>query len=848
MKPWKTGFWLWKKKPDDAGKINEVFRAAHTMKGNAATVGLDRLVEFAHIQENALDMIRKGKLSLTAEVTSLLLTSVDALRGIVKASLSGEALDENTLRDLERRIKNLESGPAPAVAAPRTPVQQITPDQSRGAVRSVGNRIALETSAPHLPPALFEIDRGILDEILISDMHLFVLWVRDAEAPPEQGGMPKFLNKISSYGQALEIGHAGGCHLVLLSSVLEEAEMVALAAELVEDQVFHFNQEALQRVLKETKPAPPPAVSPEVRAGGLEERLEKEKKPVEGHAPLPGPTPETIRVGVDLIDRLMNLAGELVLGRNQLRRYLSEEAETIKGLAAVLQHLNQVTTDIQEHTMQMRMQPVGNVLNKLPRVVRDMSRQLGKEVELIIEGAEVELDKTIVQAISSPLTALIGNSLEHGLETPAERLAAQKPRLGKILIKAFHEEGLVNISIRDDGRGVDPDQAAKKALSLGLIDEHRAAVMSEKEKINLILLPGYSGFQTGRRDSSGAAGLEAVRWSIEQVGGNLEIDSVPGKGASIRVRLPLTLAIIPSLIVKVGGRFFAIPQRDVLEMVSLRSRNSGQRIETIGGSTVMRRRDRLLPLAGLDSILGLRPESRKAADISSCPAWSREAFVIVIRMGANRFGLVVDELLDTEEIVVKPLSRHIKDCRVFSGAAILGDGAVAMILNAAGLAEEAGFSFSEVEAENKRRQARDSQKQIVDPAKAIVVFNNAPGEYFALPLAGISRLEMVAADSIQKIGRREYVKYDGGSLPLIRIENHLPVSPFRQADDHFFLIIPRTNGPAAGIVASKIVDAYNVDVEIKPTRPETPGLLGRGMVDGRLTMFLDAEKLLAAGG
>ena len=841
-----SGLLALEKNPDDADRINEVFRAAHTMKGNAATVGLDRLVDFAHIQENALDMIRKGKLSLTAETTSLLLASVDSVRNIVNASLSGEPPDEERLLDLENKIRDLDK-PNEQLTASRSVFDDVGSDEALEEIGPIGKTASLFAGVPSLPRAAFEIDRQTLEDALLSDKHLFVLWVRDDDLNEQQADLGEFADKISMYGDPLEILRMDDYNIILLASVLEEPEMAALAAEIDEDQVFHFNQDKLQEAMDEAAGAhpadnkEPPSPYPPEQGAAPEE---PEKKAENRNQPL-SPGSETIRVGVDLIDRLMNLAGELVLGRNQLRRRLAEEAESIKGLAAVLQHLNQVTTDIQEHTIQMRMQPVGNVLNKLPRLVRDISRQENKEVDLIIEGADVELDKSIVQAMLSPLIETVDYCLKQGLESPDERLTADKPQEGKIVVRAFHEEGLINITLTDDGRGLDPDQIVRLAAARGLLDQGRIAGMSEKEKLNLVFTPGFAtaSIETGARESSD---LARVRSEIEQVGGNLEIESAKGLGTTFSFRLPLTLAIIPCLIVRARDQHFAIPQRDVLEMVSINSGNSAQRIETIGGSTVMRRRGELLPLASLDVILELSPDAAQPSSRVDISNLSNEIFVIVLRLGANRYGLIVDELLDVEEIVVKPLSRHIKDCRFFSGATIMGDGAAAMILNAAGLADEAGFSFSEVEAENKKRQAREKQKQVHDPSKAFIIFNNAPDEFFALPLSGISRLETASCEGVQKIGKQEYINYRGGSLPLLRIDNILPVKPFEATGDTFYLIIPRTNGPAVGIAASRIVDAYNVDVDVKPTRSQTPGVMGRAMINGRLTMFLNAEELLAA--
>jgi two-component system chemotaxis sensor kinase CheA len=602
---------------------------------------------------------------------------------------------------------------------------------------------------------------------------------------------------------------------------------------------------------------------------------------------------ETIRVNVELIDTLMNLAGELVLGRNQLRRMLESVTDRVAGLGSVLQNVDVVTSDIQEHIMKMRMQPVSNVLNKFPRLVRDLSLQLGKEVEFSVRGAEVELDKSILEALSDPLTHLIRNAVDHAIEPPEERMDLDKPRSGRVSIRAFHEEGQVHMTVSDDGRGISPERVVEKALNLGLVDPGRARIMSESEKLGLIFVPGFSMAARVTDVSGRGVGMDVVKTNIEKIGGHLEIDSAMGLGTTFRLRLPLTLAIIPSLVVGTAQQHFAIPQTDVAELVCVESRDAARRIERVGAADVLRLRERLLPLVRLADVLGykrtfIHPETAEAMpDRRESLLDRREAgfdrdnqhvhdrmdrenqktqdrherrrrrtdrrrlppsdiYVVVLRVGQNRFGLVVDELSNTEEIVVKPLQAHVRDCKAFSGTTIMGDGTVAMILSANGIADTAGLIFGEVGAEEKRRLEGENRRRQENPKTkvSIVVFNNAPGEFFALPLSAISRLERISPDEVTRIGRREYARFRNQGLPLIRLEEHLPVSPVPADCDEMYVIIPRTDGPPAGILAARIVDTLETDAVLTKERAKKPGLAGSAIVEGNFTMFLDAEELM----
>jgi two-component system chemotaxis sensor kinase CheA len=594
------------------------------------------------------------------------------------------------------------------------------------------------------------------------------------------------------------------------------------------------------------------------------------------------PAYETIRVNVDLIDKLMNLAGELVLGRNQLRQELEEAVYGNPKLGTLIQSVDMVTSEVQEKIMQMRMQPVVNLFNRFTRVVRDLSHQLSKEVELFIEGQDVELDKSILERLSDPMTHLIRNSLDHGIERPEERVKKGKDATGKICLKASHEGGQVNIVVTDDGRGIDPDIISEKAVSRGIISRENITKMSPAEKRNLALMPGFSTTEEVSEISGRGVGMDVVKTNIEKLGGYLEIESEKGTGTTVKIRLPLTLAIIPSLIVGAGGQRFAIPQINIKELVCVRAKDVPVQIEAVAGAEVLRLRDNLLPIARLTDILNLtrflahyrtgeiiidrrqrlvdrRNLYKTVADESDNPeqpperrnsqerrqSWHSDLYVVVLRVGENIFGVCVDELFDTEEIVVKPLSDHLKDVKVFAGATIMGDGRVAMILDVSGIAEHLNLRFLEINSEAMRRHhMKASQESDEDSRRlSVLLFNNSSQEQFAISLKDISRIEKVEPEMMHRVGNKAFLNYRGESLPLIRLEDHLDVGPLPKDKTALYVIVPKAGTPRAGILVSDILDTMESATALKEQHKQ-PGIMGSSFLEDRLTLFLNTEELL----
>ncbi len=556
--------------------------------------------------------------------------------------------------------------------------------------------------------------------------------------------------------------------------------------------------------------------------------------------PLPGSVADsTIRVDVATLDRLMNLVGELVLARNQILQFTSSLEDT--DFLATSQHLNLVTTELQEGVMKTRMQPIGNVWNKFPRIVRDLATSCGKKVRILMEGRETELDKTILESIKDPLTHAIRNSVDHGIETPKDRKSLGKPEEGTITLRAFHEGGQVNIEISDDGAGLDLDKIKEKALSRGLVTPDQLLTMSERQIIHLIMKPGFSTAEKVTNVSGRGVGMDVVRTSIEKIGGTLDIQSAKGEGTVLKIKIPLTLAIIPALIVTSKGDRFAIPQVSLVELVRIEAEKVKEEIETIHGCSVYRLRGNLLPLVDLDQQL-LRGSSGSFVD------HLEEVHIVVLQADDRQFGLIVENILDTEEIVVKPLGKQIKSVTAFAGAAIMGDGKVALILDVLGIAHQAGVISDEGDAEiiEHPEVLPNASSREVDPLLLVSCDNGARA---AIPLSSVSRLEEIQRSSIEHALGKDVIQYRGNIVPLIPLSDFTTGPrnrPEENPDDQLNLVVVHTNsGEPLALVVEEILDIVD-DSGPLTNKGKRPGIKGVSVILGTVTEVIEIEDLRPA--
>jgi two-component system chemotaxis sensor kinase CheA len=550
-------------------------------------------------------------------------------------------------------------------------------------------------------------------------------------------------------------------------------------------------------------------------------------------SPSPGDAPHTdgsIRVDVRLLDQLMNLVGELVLARNQIMQHTAAQQDA--SLLTASQQLNLITTELQEGVMKTRMQPIGNIWGKVPRVVRDLAALCAKQVRIEMDGEDTELDKTIIEAIKDPLTHVVRNAVDHGIESPQERIAAGKPAEGALRLRAFHEGGQVIIEIADDGAGLDHERILAKALERGLVTPEAASRMTERETANLVFLPGFSTAAAITNVSGRGVGMDVVKTNIEKIGGTLDIQSTRGEGTTLTVKIPLTLAIIPALIVSCDGDRYAIPQVNLVELLRL---DDG--IEYVRDAPVYRLRGRLLPIVHLRGLLGLHPDEVEG----------QACHVAVLQADDQQFGLVVDRVDDTAEIVVKPLGPHLKGVAAFAGTTIMGDGNVALILDAVGIGQQGGVL---TDAAAHRSVTDDDGVDGGERRHELqtVVVCSVGERRVALPIALVSRLEEFERELVEHAAGRDVIQYRGGLLTLVSLTNFFDPTapdPIAHGDERAMLqvLVHETDEDVFGFVVDAIVDIADID-GTDSKQVDADGVVLSGVVGRRVTDLVDIAAIL----
>ena len=537
----------------------------------------------------------------------------------------------------------------------------------------------------------------------------------------------------------------------------------------------------------------------------------------------------TIRVDVGLLDKLMNLVGELVLTRNQILQFNARQEDTT--LNTTSQRLNLITTELQEGVMKTRMQPIGVVWNKLPRVVRDLATSSGKLIQLEMDGADTELDKTIIEAIKDPLTHIVRNCCDHGIERPEVRQRNGKPTAGKLSLRAFHEGGQVNIEISDDGAGVSLDLVKRKAIEKGLVRSDQVERMTEREVLALIFLPGFSTAQKVTNVSGRGVGMDVVKTNIEKIGGTADMVSRPGEGTTVKLKIPLTLAIIPGLVVKSGCERFVIPQVSLLELIRLEADSGKSPIEWIHGTPVYRHRNRLLPITYLSQVLG-QPATENSDAVN----------IVVLQAEDKQFGLVVDGIQDTQEIVVKPLGKQLKGLSCYAGATIMGDGRVALILDVLGIGQLSGVvqeSREQTKADTQQKDRSDNDRQ------TFLLFRAGPYERLCVPLSLVARLEEFARSKVERAGGQHVVQYRGKILLLASLTPILQGASDEAGEfpDPVQVVVFSNGERSIGIVVDQILDIVQESIAVREPS-QRKGMLGSAVIGGKVTDILDLQAIL----
>jgi two-component system, chemotaxis family, sensor kinase CheA len=769
--------------PNNAKILDNIFRLVHTIKGTCGFLGLPRLEALAHAAETLMGKFRDG-LPVTGEAVTLILTTIDRIKDILGKLEATESEPEGVDQDLIDELQQMaERGMAAMAAAPAAEAAAAAP----AALAAVASAVtAVEgTLVPQILERALRPGEVSLDELERAFRETAIEIPSPSVVPPQPRAAAQ-------------------------AEPAPKAPAKPVAAKPAEAKPEAAKSEAAKFAAAKSEVAKPAA-----KKTAVEVDMPEGDKVAN----------QSIRVNVDTLEHLMTMVSELVLTRNQLLEISRRHEDT--EFKVPLQRLSTVTAELQDGVMKTRMQPIGNAWQKLPRIVRDLAGELGKQIELEMHGADTELDRQVLDLIKDPLTHMVRNSADHGLETPAERLQNGKPELGTIRLSAYHEGGHIVICIADNGRGLNTERIKVKALQNGLVSEADLEKMSEAQIHKFIFAPGFSTAATVTSVSGRGVGMDVVRTNIDQIGGTIEIKSVAGEGSSVTIKIPLTLAIVSALIVEAAGDRFAIPQLAVVELVRARA-NSEHRIERIKDTPVLRLRNKLLPLLHLKKLLKIDDGS------SSDP---ENGFIVVTQVGNETFGIVVDGVFHTEEIVVKPMSTKLRHIGMFSGNTILGDGAVIMIIDPNGIAQSLGTSASaqnQISGENAAAIRAASAEQLT----SLLVFRAGSVQPKAVPLGLVTRLEEIAADKIELSNGRYMVQYREQLMPLVLMEG----VDVRTSGTQPILVFA-DDDRAMGLVVDEIIDIVEerLHIEVASSRD---GVLGSAVIKGLATEVIDVGHFL----
>ena len=758
--------------PNNQTILRNIFRLVHTIKGTCGFLGLPRLEALAHAAETLMGRFRDG-LPATSESVTVILSTLDRLKAIL-ADLEATGTepagsDDDLISELDRLAS---AEPAPQ-AAPAPAPEPVLPD-----------------------PVSRELKPG---EVTLDELEAAFL---AAPGP----GEADFAAPVSAPVEA------------------PKAEAPKVEAPKAEAPKAEAPKPAAPKAV-EPKPAAPKAEPAEAESARAEPAGDTEAV-VATETTAAGSKIQTIRVNVDTLEHLMTMVSELVLTRNQLLEIARRHEDS--SYKVPLQRLSHVTAELQEGVMKTRMQPIGSAWQKLPRVVRDLSAELGKQIDLVMVGAETELDRQVLEVIKDPLTHMVRNSADHGLESTAGRIAAGKPARGTIRLAAYHEGGTITIEIADDGKGLDLAAIRKKAVERGLAAQADVERMTDAQVAKFIFDAGFSTAAAVTSVSGRGVGMDVVKTNIETIGGIIDIATTAGRGTTFTIKIPLTLAIVAALIVRAGEHRFALPQVAVLELVRVDA--GAQRVERINGSPVLRLRERLLPIVSLTGLLG---QSGGQGDETA-----QAGFVVVAQVGRERFGILVDEVFHTEEIVVKPMSAKLRHIPMFAGNTILGDGAVVLIIDPNGVARQvaqgvqgsSGHADSDAEAE---------ASEMGDTKTTLLVFKGGQGSFKAVPLSLVTRLEEIECDKVEWLGGRPLIQYRGRLMPLVPADPAITI----RSEGTQALVVFSDGERAMGLVVDEIVDIVEerLDIEIAADRSD---LIGSAVLRGRATDIINIAHFL----
>ncbi len=932
----------------DEDLVNKVYRAAHSVKGGAGFMGLTNIKNLTHEMENILGKIRGREITPEPGIINLLLRASDTLKALLHDVINSNDVNiSHHIEALQSIQKSFCGSPLPSAtwslpgeAAEKSIIANTSVAVESNTIPDPDNGLSLGFTPTE---RVLVIDPNLLLPLFDQEKCLYLVKMRTEEDiigrrktlrgvlnEIEQAGVIVASNfVIAPSGQLEENWRPTGNDLVFVFATILKPSDINVLFEIEFHQILEIRSDLRLYDLNGgptcnmTAAKSPSSVAPASRHKRKSSAISKKKGTAvqtRSRGPKTAVTAETsaskapfasqtatadassefgfaasqtkmgqetsLRVHVSLLDQLMTLAGELVLSRNQLLQSMARRDQRATEIAG--QRIDLITSELQEAIMRTRMQSIGNVFNKFPRVVRDLARELDKKIELILEGTDVELDKTIIEAIADPLIHLVRNAVGHGIEKPEVRQKLGKHPAGHVFLKAYHEAGQVNIEITDDGCGLNGQRLTLKAVEKGLITEEQAKIMSIRDKNHLIFLPGFTTADNVTDVSGRGMGMDVVKTNLDKLGGIIDIDSETGKGTTFRIKLPLTLAIIPCQIVLSGSERYAIPQVNLEELLRIPAAQIRERIERVGDADVVRLRGNLLPLIRLSEVLGsdahFRDPGSGVTKISrrkhiadrrarkSPLATAQEQVpdsnvsqtlqeternpedrryhsssalnIVVVSTGTMKYGLVVDELHDSEEIVVKPLGRNLKKCKGYAGATIMGDGRVALILDVSDLADIAGLVS--IEGTARAAEVADDERETMRNSRdkqSLLIFRSSEQEQFAAPLNLVERIEKIKRAAIEEVGGKRVVNYRGGSLPLFSIDEAANVKPLADGEN-LLVIVFNVAAREVGLLAVGPVDAVEINVQIDGQTLRQAGIMGSAIINEHTTLLVDIHDII----
>jgi len=852
----------------DDDLIDKVFRGIHTIKGSSGFLNFNTITRLAHTMESLLEKMRENEIQPDSQIIDALLKSTDLLKQMIDDVHNSDAFD---IKEILKILMNLTSGNADNL--PQEPQELPDPPEESQSIdendltipdHQVSNvfedtncyqihfdlKKMYETE--NISPVELIRDLQSMGSIIDSQLKTSVTTIdQDFNAADLQLSlvyetsmdqkmvMTMFLiheNDISNHEKKAPI-----CQIQQnLSKKIQHVSENKQSVDETKNKISQSETISVPQKISETKPFEQTQEDVSLQVA--------EKKVIKFKEQQSSQESSSIRISVNILDKLMSLASELVLVRNRL---LMQSSNTDPIISDIAQELDVVTSDMQETVMQTRMQPLGNVLNKMPRIVRDLARRFHKNIDIHITGNDVELDKNILETLSSPLVHIIRNACDHGIEMPEKRYAAGKSKTGLIQVNAYHQAGLIHIDISDDGKGLDPTMIRTKAFEKGIVSKTDLDQLSDKDVFSLIMTPGFSTASETSDISGRGVGMDVVKTAVSQIGGVIEIDSEPGKGIHLNMSLPLTLAIIPCLIIISSNERFAIPQVNMDEMVRL-YRGSDYAIESSGDQEVYRLRNQLLPIVRLNELLKrpLRFTNTDRAEITESHASIRQSaqsvLFAVVKTGSRRFGLIIDKMTGTEEIVVNPLPNTLKNIQIYQGTTIMGDGEVAMVLDVDGIARHVGVEFNQsFECKN----VLVSQKMAGLNTERILTFQYGPKEQFAIPLILVRRLTQIFDYQIEIVGSnddREFVVIDGEPVFIVRLDRIMEVSSC-QPQNQYYLCLFKKSGAPFGVLFTKLLGVAEMPDNVLDENYNLNCIFGCTILNNRLTLLLDINELFGAG-